>query len=314
MGRINVNGVMLNVMEIAPRPGRRKKPGETPIVMIHGLAASSAFWYAAGAPYLAAVGPVLLYDLRGHGKSETPESGYGVVTMTADLGALLDAMGIGRAHLVAHSFGGMIAVLYALRNPDRVASLIIADSRMRRIQSSLAIPLAKITPAIARRLSLLGIEADALSRTDDGIGYLNSVARIQIAAEAEADEIMRALYSHPQLFRSRRNAERWIRLTETVSLVSDLANEETFGPQELRQIGQPMLVLVGAKSSTLPSARALAQLCPRAILREIPGVGHFFPISSPALFLKPALRFLRAVEAGGDRLETVMMRRRALSD
>jgi len=310
MSRIVVNGVALNVIEIASHAGRRGSPGETPIVMIHGLAASSAFWYAAGAPYLAVAGQILLYDLRGHGKSETPASGYGVSTMTDDLGALLDSKGIDHAHLVAHSFGGMIALLYALRNPDRVASLVIADCRVRPIQAALTIPRAKITPAIARKLWSLGIDATEFARMDDGVDYLKTVARIQVAAETEANDILGALYSHSRLFRTRRNAERWIRLTETASLVSDLAKEATFGPQELRDIGQPMLVLVGAKSSTVPSARALARLCPKAILREIPDVGHFFPMSSPGHFLKPTLRFLRAVERGDDRLENVTRRRR----
>lgn len=308
MPRIVLNGVGLNVVDLAGRSGRRGRPGDTPIVMIHGLAASSAFWYAAGAPYIASVGRTLLYDLRGHGKSEMPERGYGVATMADDLLALLDAKGIARAHLVAHSFGGMIALYFTLQHPDRVASLVIVDSRIRPVQKSLTIPQANVTPAVARRLQSIGVDIDTVSRMDDGVEYLKTVARIQVATETEADEILGALYSHSRLFRTRRNAQRWITLTETVSLVSDLADEATFSTQQLKEIGQPMLVLVGEKSSTVPSAHALARLCTRAILHEVPDVGHFFPISSPGKFLKPTLRFLRAIERGDHRLKAAIRR------
>lgn len=295
MGKVIVNGLSLNVTDIPAIPGQRFGAGQTPIVMIHGLAASSAFWYLAGAPNLAMFGPVLLYDLRGHGKSETPPSGYGVGSMADDLGALLDARGIERAHLVAHSFGGMIALLYALRHPERVESLALIDVRVRPLQGSLSFTRPEIKPGVARRLAALGIDVTEMSKSDDGIDYLKSVARIQIAAESDADEILGALYNHPRLFGSRRNAERWIKFVENASLVSDLAEEMTFGPQDLRRLTHPMLIMPGEKSPTVQSARALARLCPAAVLRVVPGVGHFYPMSSPELFLRPTARFLRAV-------------------
>ena len=107
--------------------------------------------------------------------------------------------------------------------------------------------------------------------------------------------MLSALYRHPRLFRSRRAAEKWIRLTEEASLVTDVKNERCFTRADLQTISAPLLLLVGQRSSTLPSARRLAALCPHAILREVPNVGHFFPISHPRLFVRPALRFLRAV-------------------
>ena len=55
------------------------------------LAASSAFWYAAGAPILSMMGRVVLYDLRGHGKSQVADSGYGVSSMANDLESLIEA-------------------------------------------------------------------------------------------------------------------------------------------------------------------------------------------------------------------------------
>lgn len=78
------NGVTLHIERL----------GETgsPVVMLHGLfVGSMASWYFTAAPALAESNRVLLYDLRGHGKSERARSGYDVRTMTADLEAVADA-------------------------------------------------------------------------------------------------------------------------------------------------------------------------------------------------------------------------------
>lgn len=294
MPRIDVNGVQLNVTLLP----QRRQQGGTPIVFVHGLAASQAFWYMAGAPLLARLGPCTLYDLRGHGKSGMPESGFGVVTMAGDLLGLMDALDIAKAHVVAHSFGGMVALLAALKQPDRIKSLVLADVRVRPLQQTLDFPARNIPPRLAGRLERLGIALQAIERQDDGIDYLKTVARIQLEAGDDADELLREIYRHPQLFRTRRNAEKWIALTERASFVEDLRHGESFTPDDLTRLAQPILAIYGGNSTTGPSARALARLCPNAILHQVPDVGHFFPMSSPRLFLRPTARFLRGVEAG----------------
>jgi pimeloyl-ACP methyl ester carboxylesterase len=313
MSRIEANGVVLNVTELPQRigPGQRKAltgknvagksphAGPTvPIVMIHGLAASQAFWYAAGAQFLTLLGPCLMYDLRGHGKSGTPETGYGVGNMADDLGALLADRGMTRVHLIAHSFGGMIAIAHALRNPESVSSLTLVDVRIRPIQKKITIPIRQIPPAVEHQLAEMGLDLSSIPSHDDGVGYLRTVARIEVEAGDMAADLLSQIYRHPRLFRSRKNAERWIDLTERVSLIADLDREETFTATDLRRLAMPMLILVGGLSSTLPSAREMARICPHALLREVPDVGHFFPMSQPRLFLRPTLRFLRAVEMG----------------
>lgn len=294
MPRIEVNGVTLNVTHLP----QERRAGGTPIVFVHGLAASSAFWYMAGAPLLARMGPCTLYDLRGHGKSGVPEDGFGVTTMAGDLLGLMDELDIANAHLVAHSFGGMIALLAALRAPERVTSLTLADVRVRPLQQKIEFPARTIPKRLADRLSGIGIELQAINNQDDGIDYLKTVAKIQLAAGDEANELLREIYHHPRLFRNKRNAEKWIALTERASFVEDLKHGESFAPEDLARLTQPMLVMYGGKSTTGPSAKAVARLCPNAILHEVPNVGHFFPMSNPRLFLKPTARFLRAVNSG----------------
>ncbi|MEM1313594.1 MAG: alpha/beta hydrolase [Pseudomonadota bacterium] len=303
MSRVTVDGVALSVIDIPYRRAVAGRPPATPIVFVHGLAASSAMWYAPAAKFFSLLGPCLLYDLRGHGKSDMPERGYGISRMADDLLGLLDARGIDRAHLVAHSFGGMICLLFALRHPERVASLVLADVRLRQVQSALEIETDRIMPALKARLLELGVDAAGLERARDGIDYLTEVARIEVAAGPNAGDILRAIYRHPRLFRSRRNAMRWIQLTERASLAEDVAELE-FAAADIARIACPILALVGGNSPTVASARAIARICPNAILKEVPDVGHFFPIAHPKLFARPTFRFLRAVnrqEAASDR-------------
>ncbi len=306
MPKVDANGVGLNVIEIPARrsaSGRKVGGGaQLPTVFIHGLAASSAFWYGAGARFVSVLGPVVLYDLRGHGKSETPATGYSVANMSDDLLGLLDHYGYARANLVAHSFGGMVALRTALAHPDRVASLTLADVRVRPLQTKLAIRTHNLPRAVLDKMQSHGITLESVTQNDDGISYLNAVARIQVNAGDDATEILNALYRHPRLFKSMRNARKWIALTENASIVANLTEENPFGAKDLAALTMPMLILVGGESPTLGSARRMAQLCPHAIFREIPDVGHFFPVSSPRLFLRPTLRFLRAVGRHDQRL------------
>lgn len=295
MPRIEANGIVLNVTSL---PQRRGADG-LPIIFVHGLAASQAFWYMAGAPVLTRFGPCTLYDLRGHGKSTLPEHGFGVDTMAKDLTGLMDALGIDRAHVVAHSFGGMIALLVALRAPERIASLILADVRVRPLQRHIELPARHLPPRLVARLRRIGITQEVIETQDDGVDYLNTVARIQLEAGDDADELLRALYRHPQLFKTRRNAEKWLLLAERASFLSDIKGDHSFTRNDLAGLEQPMLLMYGASSITGPSARALAALCPNAVLHEVPGAGHFFPMSRPRAFLRPAIKFLRAQTVGG---------------
>lgn len=73
---------------------------------------------------------VIAPDLRGHGDSThsgDPES-FGFDRCVDDLISLLDGLGIDRCHLLGHSFGGMVAVRFALAHPDRLASLVLMST------------------------------------------------------------------------------------------------------------------------------------------------------------------------------------------
>lgn len=101
------------------------------VVFLHGLGTDSlaSFYFTLAGPVSAAGTEVLAYDLRAHGRTERPATGYRVGDFVDDLGDLLDQVGIDRpVHLVGNSFGGTIAFSYALHNPHRVASIVAIEA------------------------------------------------------------------------------------------------------------------------------------------------------------------------------------------
>jgi 3-oxoadipate enol-lactonase len=104
-------------------------PAGAPVVLIPGFSAPLEMW-APTLPALAAEFRVLLYDLRGHGRSDLPLSGYDLRTQAGDLLGLMNHLGWTDAHLVGDAAGGGIAVEIALNHPSRVRSLTLVGTRI----------------------------------------------------------------------------------------------------------------------------------------------------------------------------------------
>lgn len=101
------------------------------VVCVHGLGYDSlaSFYLTLAAPLAEAGADVLTYDLRGHGRSQRPATGYRLGDFVDDLVALLDLMvGDAPVHLVGNSFGGTIAFSLAARYPQRVRSIVSIES------------------------------------------------------------------------------------------------------------------------------------------------------------------------------------------
>jgi pimeloyl-ACP methyl ester carboxylesterase len=115
-----------------PATVREGQQGEPPVVVfVHGLLTDSlASYYFTLGPHFAAEGiDVIMYDLRGHGRSDRPETGYQVECFVDDLIALLDALGEKRrVHLVGNSFGGTVAAGAAAWYPERIATLTLIEA------------------------------------------------------------------------------------------------------------------------------------------------------------------------------------------
>lgn len=96
------------------------------IVFVHGLGGNLTHWQFV-APDLAGSHRVLGLDLPGFGESLRPEAPYTYDLMADAVLGLLDRRGVERATVVGHSFGGAVATLLALRNPDRINGLVAVN-------------------------------------------------------------------------------------------------------------------------------------------------------------------------------------------
>ncbi|HSN93455.1 MAG TPA: alpha/beta fold hydrolase, partial [Anaerolineaceae bacterium] len=101
-----------------------------PIVLLHGLALDKSIW----SPMVAAYASQALFitpDLRGHGKSAVGQADGTLGQIADDLLALLNALDLRRVCLLGHSMGGYIALEFATRYPERLASLVLLTSNVR---------------------------------------------------------------------------------------------------------------------------------------------------------------------------------------
>ena len=98
-----------------------------PFLLVHGLASNCRTWEGVAARLAALGHPVAAVDLRGHGQSDKPDDGYDFATMSADLVAVLDALGFDGPVVAGQSTGGNLAVELAGRAPGRVAGVAGVD-------------------------------------------------------------------------------------------------------------------------------------------------------------------------------------------
>lgn len=109
------------------------EPWRTPetILLIHGIGGSSAEWYA-WVPPLCEQYSVLRVDLRGCGKSTGAESdrAWSMGELASDIVALLDGLGIERAHVVGAKLGGRIALHMGLNHPERLHTMTLISTPM----------------------------------------------------------------------------------------------------------------------------------------------------------------------------------------
>lgn len=127
MPAISANGVRFHVQQLADGAG----DGDPTVVFVHGLVIDnlSSFYYTLAAPVVHAGARAILYDLRGHGRSERTAARYSARDGVADLCALLDAIGVtGPVYLVGNSYGGIISARMAVAEPERVAGLVLIEA------------------------------------------------------------------------------------------------------------------------------------------------------------------------------------------
>jgi pimeloyl-ACP methyl ester carboxylesterase len=120
---IRTNGVRLHVVTAGPENGPL-------VVLLHGF---PDFWYGfrRQISFLAERGfRVMAPDQRGYGESDKPAGidAYRIEQLTADVAGLIDAAGRDKAHVVGHDWGGGVAWMLAVRNPEKVDKLAVLNA------------------------------------------------------------------------------------------------------------------------------------------------------------------------------------------
>ncbi len=103
------------------------RTGEGPsMVMAHGFYANGRCWEPL-VDDLADEYDIVMYDARGHGRSEAPQTGYGIDDRVADLVGMIDALSLDDPILLGHSMGGSTAAWTAATHPDLPRAIVLED-------------------------------------------------------------------------------------------------------------------------------------------------------------------------------------------
>jgi pimeloyl-ACP methyl ester carboxylesterase len=245
-----------------------------PVVLIHGFGASTYSWRKV-IPAIAESHRVVAIDLNGFGYTQRP-AGRAAYTREAQaqlvLGTL-DALGIDRAHIVGHSYGGGITLYLASQHPERFRTMVLVDSsaptyandrRSRaaafRPLDSLLVRLVFLRPAMIRRSLLSSFWDDSLVTPD----------LVQAYSERLAIE------------------------GATGAFYGLTAPAPAGAPVELARIAVPALVLWGAHDELIApeTGRRAAARLPDAQFVLLDHSGHLPMEEEPEAFLRALLPFL----------------------
>lgn len=259
--------------------------GEGPdLVMIHGLTGNLAVWHLDIIPRLWDRYRVLTYDLRGHGYSDVPPTGYSLDQMATDLGELLDALAIRRPALVGHSFGADLALYFARRHPERTEQVVAIEA---------ALP-AMIDQRAREDWEGWQYWADVLARSG-----------IEVPPERRCDPeyLLRVSLQVPKkwgpLNGLPRNPKPILRLLETTSIATDTLLIGELSLDSIGTIQTPVTLVYSEGSAFLGTYEYLRAHLPNVTPIVLPRTewGHFGPLEQPELVADRILAALALVPA-----------------
>ncbi len=267
MPKANVNGVELY----------HEVHGEGfPLVLAHGYTASTELWQDQVAPFSKKY-RLVIYDCRGHGQSEAPVdlSQYSLDLFVEDQRALMEHLGIGEAYVGGLSMGGMIAMRFALQNPQMVRGLLLFDTAAGPIAWGLQ----------------SGLEEVVRLARSQGVA-----AAMQKFNEARADMGFPMPEPTPGVLRQMAGLQR---MSPDGFLGAGKAVGEMDSVLErLDEIKAPTLILVGNQDDLLGPSRAMQERMPGCRFVLIRGSVHGTCLWRPEAFTEATLDFLAMVDGG----------------
>jgi pimeloyl-ACP methyl ester carboxylesterase len=216
--------------------------GDAPVVVcVHGLLTDSlASYYFTLGPAFAQRGlDVLMYDLRGHGRTTRPERGYHLEEFVDDLVAVLDALGITRpVHVIGNSFGGSVAFGLAAARPGRVAGVVAIEAEPP-------------TPAWTRHMADGLADAKTRLALDEVIGWIKEHHGAHTARLSKA--------AH--------------RILQTTTIAEDIPRSATISA-DLAAVRCPVLAIFGGDSGLAAQVPHFERHLARCRTVVLPDQGH----------------------------------------
>jgi pimeloyl-ACP methyl ester carboxylesterase len=244
------------------------------LIFLHGYTMDHELWHEQFT-YFSSSYRCVAYDLRGHGGSSSPLTGYGIQDHTNDLMSVMDSLGIRSACLVGLSMGGGIALSAALNHPERVWRLVLASSTLG------GLPWEETMWNYFR-------EFETQARQ---IGVQLAVERVWVRGP-----LFRNAARYPSLMKKvREMAERFSggnifdHATYPRPTVPDC--------ERLNEVKCPTLVLRGELETPefIRRASILADEIPETRFEVLRGAGHILNLEAPAAFNAAVARFLKEV-------------------
>lgn len=276
------DGERVRVVEAGPADG-------APVVLLHGWGCSAFFWRHLIPPLAAEGWRVVAPDLRGHGLSDRPLDpvAYSRPGMTAHVATLLDALGIARAPIVAHSMGGAIAVQLARTAPARVPRVALFGAVgfgvVNRAEWARLLPPALTQAVVPKRIPRWTIAAAMRHTRGDSL----------LPDPLEVDE-----YWAPTQFPD---------FVRAMHLLLHHFEWTPWRADELGGVTQPVLLAVGTHDPVVRPqsvAPVLARALRGAELHVADGAGHVLPEERPAWVLERLAAFLAPERGAGTSVAT----------
>jgi 3-oxoadipate enol-lactonase len=238
-------------------------PPDAPVLVLGpSLGTTTALW-APALPHLADRYRLIRYDHRGHGGSPVPDGPYRIEDLGGDVLALLDRLGVERAHVAGVSLGGMVAMWLAANAPERVDRLVPICTTTR------------FTPPEMWRDRAAAVRANGLSSIADAVVARWLPPETDAALVAAAYDLLAGVPD-----------EGYASTCEALE-VADLA-------PDLARITAPTLVFAGALDPASPPAHAerIAAGIAGARVMVVPGAAHLAVLTHPAAVATSMTAFL----------------------
>ena len=242
-----------------------------PLVLVPGFGTGAWIWYRQ-VPAFAESFRTVVFDPRGVARSGGRDEPYAMRQFADDVAALLDALGVGGAHVLGASFGGFVAQEFALAHPERTRALVLCCTSYGG--AGHVPPSAETLAAIA---STKGLNTEERVRENLLLAFS---PRFAAGHPAEVERVI--------ALRAGNHVPEYAYLRQLQAAVAFDASGR------VPDIKAPTLVLTGDADAIVPHQNSLnlAATIPGATLRVIPGGSHAFFIEQPEEFNRAVVEFI----------------------